>query len=144
MQLAHILPHVTASLNALTAVLLLLAYGFIRTDRRAAHRFTMLCAVASSALFLVCYLVYHFTAPIFVFPGQGLIRSAYYTLLISHVALSLVMLPMILVTVRRGLGGQPERHRALARFTFPIWLYVSFSGIAVYVMLYHVYPQVAA
>ena len=144
MQLAPILPHVTAGLNGLTAILLLLAWGFIRADNRAAHRATMLCAVGVSALFLACYLLYHFTAPIFVFPGQGPIRLVYYALLVSHVLLSAAMLPMIALTLWRGLGGQPERHRALARLTLPVWLYVSFSGIAVYVMLYHLYPRPAA
>ena len=141
MEFSHILPHITASLNGLTAVLLLVAYCLIRSGRREAHRFTMIAAVVVSGLFLACYLLYHFTAPIFVFPGQGAIRSVYYVLLVSHVVLAVVILPMIVVTVRRGLGGYTTTHRVIARVTFPLWLYVSVSGLVVYLMLYHLYPQ---
>ncbi|CAK0748556.1 putative membrane protein [Azospirillaceae bacterium] len=105
MNLNLFFPHVTATLNGVSALLLMVAYGMIRADRRKAHRFVMLCAVVVSALFLACYLVYHFTAPIFVFAGQGMVRSLYYVLLISHVVLALVIVPMIVLTLSRALGG---------------------------------------
>jgi uncharacterized membrane protein YozB (DUF420 family) len=139
MDTAHTLPHITAGLNALSAILLLLAYVLIRSRREAAHRVVMLSAVVVSGLFLACYLVYHFTAPIFVFPEQGLVRGFYYTLLISHVVLALAIVPMIVVTLRRALSGRSDLHRKLARWTFPVWMYVSLSGLTVYVMLYHIY-----
>jgi len=142
---ATILPHVTAGLNGLTTVLLLIAFGFIRAGRRDAHRATMLCAVVVSAIFLACYLVYHFTAPIFVFAGDGaLLRGLYYVLLVSHVVLALAIVPMIVFTLRRALAGQTVPHQKLARWTFPVWLYVSLSGLAVYAMLYHLYPPATA
>lgn len=139
MDTAHTLPHVTALLNAISVILLSMAYWFIRSGQRDAHRKTMLAAVSVSAVFLACYLLYHFTAPIFVFAGQGLVRKIYYGLLISHVLLAMVAAPMILLTLRRALAGQVDLHRGLARWTFPVWMYVSVSGLLVYLMLYHVY-----
>lgn len=132
-----VLPHITAGLNALTVLLLISGFVLIRSGARDTHRKVMIAALGSSALFLAFYLVYHFTAPVFVFPGRGLIRPVYYFLLISHVVLSAVVLPMIFLTVRRGLGGRFDVHRGIARWTLPVWLYVSLTGIAVYVMLYH-------
>ncbi len=143
MSTAGLLPHVTATLNALSALLLVAGFVLARAGARDIHRKVMLAALASSALFLSCYLVYHFTAPIFVFPGPDTVKPLYYALLISHVVLSLVILPFIFLTVRRGLAGTFERHRPMARFTLPIWLYVSVSGFVVYLMLYHVYPATA-
>lgn len=139
MTAATILPHVTASLNALALVLLLAGFALVRSGRRAQHRVAMLSAVTVSALFLVAYVTYHLTAPIFVFQGQGWVRPAYYTLLISHVVLAAAVAPMIVVTVWRGLKGRIDIHRGLARWTLPVWIYVSASGVAVYALLYHVY-----
>jgi uncharacterized membrane protein YozB (DUF420 family) len=104
-----------------------------------------------SAVFLVCYLTYHFTAPVFVFPGRGWVVPVYYTMLISHVVLAMVAAPMVAITAwlafsawRNGGAGAAaavfNRHRALARWTFPIWLYVTVTGVLIYVTLYHVYP----
>lgn len=138
MSSAALLPHVTASLNALSLLLLLAGFALIRRQRHRAHRAVMLAAVGASALFLAVYLVYHATAPIFRFEGQGAVRPFYYGLLISHVILAAAVTPLIGLTLWRALAGRLAGHRGLARWTLPVWLYVSLSGIAVYVMLYHV------
>ena len=134
-----LLPHLTAALNALAGLLLLVGFLLIRLRRKTAHRGVMTAAVITSALFLVSYLLHHFTAPVFVFPGQGIIRPIYFAMLISHVALAAVVAPMIVVTFRRARRGDFLLHRGLARWTFPVWLYVSVTGLVVYVLLYHVY-----
>ncbi|HSV29356.1 MAG TPA: DUF420 domain-containing protein [Candidatus Omnitrophota bacterium] len=139
MDTASILPHVTAGLNGAALALLLAGFALIRTGRRLWHRRVMLAAVATSGLFLVAYLVYHATAPIFVFRGTGWIRPAYYSLLISHVVLAAAVTPLIGLTLWRALTGRIDGHRGLARWTLPLWLYVSASGITVYALLYHVY-----
>lgn len=136
---ASILPHVTASLNALTVLLLTAGFVLVRRRNHGAHRAVMTAAVAVSAVFLACYLTYHFTAPVFVFAGHGLIRPVYYFLLITHVVLAAVVFPMIVVTVLRAWRGRFAVHRGLARWTLPVWMYVSVTGIVVYVMLYHLY-----
>lgn len=137
MSTATVLPHVTATFNAITIGFLLAGFLLIRGGRREAHRAAMLGALTSSALFLVFYLIYHFTAPIFVFKGQGWVRPFYYTVMISHILLAMAVTPMVLMTAWRGWRGRFERHRPLARWTLPLWLYVSVSGLVVYVMLYH-------
>jgi putative membrane protein len=134
-----ILPHVTASLNAASLALLFAGFALIRRGRRDLHRPVMLAAVAVSALFLVAYLTYHFSAPIFVFKGQGWVRPVYYALLVSHVLMAAVAPFMIAATLARAAQGRFDRHRRLARWTWPVWVYVSASGIAVYGMLYHLY-----
>ena len=131
------LPHLNASLNGLSAVLLLLARRQIKAKQVEAHRRTMLAALAVSALFLVSYIAYHYGAPIFRFRGQGWIRPVYYTLLISHVTLAAMSLPLIAMTAARGLWQRVASHRALARWTWPMWMYVSASGLAVYLLLYY-------
>ena len=139
MQAAAILPHVTASLNAVALVAALAGYAFMRAGRRDLHRLAMLSAAGASALFLVAYVAYHLMAPIFVFRGQGLVRPLYYTLLISHVVLAVVVTPMVLLTLRRALASRFDAHRPLARWTLPLWVFVSTSGLVVYGMLYHLY-----
>jgi len=136
---ATILPHVTAGLNAAALVLLLAGFALVRSGRRDLHRRVMLAAVATSALFLVAYLIYHATAPIFVFRGEGAVRPLYYALLISHVVLAALVTPMIGLTLWRAAHGRFATHRGLARWTLPVWLYVSVSGVVVYALLYHVY-----
>lgn len=137
------LPHVTAALNALAGILLCIGFGLVRTHHTLLHRRVMTAAVATSALFLVSYVLHHLTAPVFVFPGQGLVRPLYFTMLVSHVTLAVLVTPLVVVTFWRGRTGRLAGHRRLARWTFPIWLYVSVTGIAVYVLLYHVYrPEV--
>jgi putative membrane protein len=139
MDTANTLPHLNALLNTLTIVLLLTAFVLIRQRRIDGHRRAMLGAIALSALFLVSYVIYHFSAPIFVFRGEGLVRPLYYALLISHVILAVVALPLILLTAWRGLTRADPRHRTLARWTWPLWMYVSVSGVIVYLLLYHIY-----
>jgi putative membrane protein len=143
MTAANTLPHITALLNMLTVVFLLVAFRRIKAGNRDGHRQAMLSAVGVSFVFLVIYITYHFMAPIFVFAGQGWVRPFYYFLLISHVLLAMVAAPLVLITLYRGWKGDFVRHKKIARVTFPLWLYVSASGIAVYVMLYHLYaPKV--
>lgn len=139
MDTATTLPHVNAALNAITTVLLVVGLAMARARRPEIHRPVMAAALVTSAIFLVSYLIYHFTAPIFVFPGQGWTRPAYYALLISHVVLAAVVTPMIGLTAWRGLRGTIESHRPLARWTMPLWLYVSVTGVMIYVVLYHFY-----
>jgi len=143
MTTATVLPHVNAVLNMLSTVLLLIGFVFIRSGQRETHRKFMIAAMIVSAVFLACYLTYHFTAPIFVFPGTGWTIPAYYALLISHVILATVVTPMIAVTAWRALHGRFDSHKGIARWTLPIWLYVTVTGVAIYAILYHVYPPAA-
>ena len=136
---ASLLPHLNAALNAVSAVLLLAARILIARRRIDAHRRAMLAALGVSALFLVSYLAYHYAAPIFVFRGQGAIRGVYYALLVSHVVLAALALPLVLATAWFGLRRVDARHRALARWTWPLWMYVSVSGVVVYWLLYQAY-----
>ncbi len=146
--LSAVLPHITAVLNALTGVLLVIGYTMIRSGRREAHHAVMTAAVWTSALFLVSYVLNHLTAPVYVFRGQGIVRPIYFTMLTSHVLLAMAVTPMVVVTfvrARRARAGTGTyaRHKALARWTFPIWLYVSVTGIIVYLMVYHIYAAAA-
>ncbi|MCP5327143.1 MAG: DUF420 domain-containing protein [Steroidobacteraceae bacterium] len=139
MDIVSQLPHINASLNAAASVLLVI--GRIQIARRhiAAHRLAMLGAVGVSVLFLISYIAYHLSAPIFQFRGQGMVRPIYYALLISHVVLAAVAIPLVLATVWRGLRREDARHRRWARWTWPVWMYVSASGVLVYLMLYRIY-----
>ena len=132
----HDLPAVNASLNALSGVLLLIGYVLIRTRRIAAHRAVMSTAFATSSLFLICYLVYHAQVGSVPFPRQGFVRPLYFTILITHVLLAATVPPLAIVTLTRGLKGRYPQHRRIARWTFPIWMYVSVTGVLVYVLLY--------
>jgi uncharacterized membrane protein YozB (DUF420 family) len=154
MDTATVLPHVNAALNAISTVLLIIGFVLIKTGQRAPHRAAMLAATAVSALFLVSYLVYHFTAPIFVFPGTGWTRPAYFALLISHVVLATLATLLVLMTLWRALRAWRETgdllapeafaaHRKIARLTWPVWIYVTVTGVLIYVILYHVYPAPA-
>ena len=140
MTAATILPHVNAVLNAVSTILILIGFTFIRAGNRAMHRKVMIAAIIVSAIFLACYLTYHFMAPIFVFRGTGWTIPAYYSLLISHVLLAVIVTPMVGITAWRSLHGDFERHKKIARWTLPIWLYVTVTGVVIYVILYHVYP----
>ncbi len=130
------LPALNATLNALAATCLLAGYVFIRRGRIGAHRASMLGALAFSAAFLVSYLVYHYHAGSRPFTGQGLIRVVYFVILLTHIVLATVMVPMVLVTVSRALARRFDRHRRIARWTWPVWMYVSVTGVLVYLMLY--------
>jgi uncharacterized membrane protein YozB (DUF420 family) len=130
------LPAVNATLNAISAVLLTCGYVMIRRHRIATHRRFMLAAFATSALFLTSYLVYHYNIGSKPFPGQGPIRIVYFTILITHVILAAAVLPLALITLNHALRSRFEKHVPIARWTLPIWLYVSVTGVVVYLMLY--------
>ena len=134
------LPAVNATLNGIAATLLAAGYACIRRGRIDLHRRCMLAAFATSALFLVSYLVYHAQVGSRSFTGEGPVRVVYFTILVSHIVLAAAILPLAIVTLRRGLRRDDARHAALARWTLPIWLYVSVTGVAVYWMLYQLYP----
>ena len=131
------LPTLNATLNATAAVLLLFGYREIRRGRMARHRAAMLSACAASTLFLISYVIYHANTGSRPFAGQGPIRVVYFVILITHVVLAAAILPLALVTLTRALRQRFDRHAALARWTLPIWLYVSVTGVIVYLMLYH-------
>jgi len=132
----HDFPAINASLNATSSVFLVTGYVMIRTKRIAQHRACMLAAMATSALFLTCYVIYHAQVGSVRFPRYGFVRSLYFTILLTHVVLAVTVLPLAIVTAARGLRGDYARHRKIARWTFPIWLYVSVTGVLVYVLLY--------
>jgi putative membrane protein len=130
------LPTLNAALNSLSAVLLFTGYLFIRQKNRAAHERCMLAACACSSLFLISYLIYHFQVGSVGFKGQGWVRPVYFTILISHTILAAAVVPLALITLSRALREKYDAHRRIARWTFPIWLYVSVTGVVIYLMLY--------
>lgn len=137
----HVLPHVNAVLNATVTVLLIAGFVFIRRGQVRRHKTAMLSAFTLSVLFLVSYLTYHVQAGATRFAGEGWVRPVYFTVLISHTVLAAAIVPLALVTLSRALRGQFDRHRRIARWTLPIWIYVGFTGSAViYVLLYHLFP----
>jgi putative membrane protein len=129
------LPSIYASINALTAILLVTAVVFIKSGNRAMHERLMKVCIGLSATFLVLYVLYHVTTPSTVFGGEGMVKYAYYFILISHIILSVAITPLVFFTFSRALGGNFARHKTLAKFTFPIWLYVAVSGVVVYLMI---------
>ena len=129
------MPTVNASLNATAAVLLVLGFGAIRSGRRNLHKRLMVSAFVASAVFLVGYVIYHYAHGDTQYTGEGAMRTVYFTVLITHVLLSIVMLPMILTTFYLAAKERFRSHRKLARWTLPIWLYVSVTGVAIYFML---------
>jgi uncharacterized membrane protein YozB (DUF420 family) len=130
------LPTLNAILNGVSACLLVTGWFFIRRREIAKHRACMLSAFAASAAFLVSYVVYHANVGSVPFQGHGIVRPIYFTILITHVILAAVILPLALVTLSRALAARFDRHRAIARWTLPIWLYVSVTGVVIYAMLY--------
>ena len=133
------LPAVNATLNATAAIFLTAGYVMIRRGRRDLHKRCMLAALTSSALFLVSYVVYHANTGSRPFPGQGVIRVAYFAILVTHVVLAAVILPLAITTAARGLSAQYDRHVRIARWTLPLWMYVSVTGVVIYLMLYRLY-----
>ncbi len=131
------LPALNASLNATSALFLILGYIFIRQRAMTAHVMCMLAACGTSTLFLVSYLTYHYFHGTTRFQGEGLIRMVYFTILISHTTLAIVIVPLVITTLFRGLRGKFPQHVKIARLTLPLWLYVSVTGVIVYWMLYH-------
>lgn len=131
------LPTVNATLNAVATAFLTAGWVFIRRRQIARHRACMLGAFAASALFLTSYLIYHANVGSVPFQGQGTIRVVYFAILITHVILAASILPLALVTLSRALSRRFDKHRQIARWTLPIWLYVSVTGVVIYLMLYH-------
>lgn len=129
------LPPIYATLNGITALLLIGAVVAIKRKNRKLHEALMKTCIVLSGAFLVMYVLYHMTSDSTPFGGEGLIRTVYFSILISHIILSVAVVPMVLFTFSRALSGNFERHRALAKFTFPIWLYVAVTGVIVYIMI---------
>ena len=137
------LPALNAALNLTSAILLGTGYYFIRKRNIPAHRACMVAALFMSTAFLTSYLIYHANVGSRPFQGQGVVRVAYFTILITHVVLAATILPLALTTTARGLMAQYDRHVRIARWTLPVWLYVSVTGVLVYVVLYHMNPPAA-
>ena len=131
------LPKVNASLNALAAVFLTFGYIFIKQRKQNAHRNCMIAAFITSTIFLGCYLTYHFSVKaVTKFQGQGISRPIYFFILITHVVLAVVIVPLVLMSLNRGLKERWEAHKKISRWTWPLWMYVSVTGVLVYMMLY--------
>jgi len=135
------LPHVNACLNATSAVLLIAGYSFIKARNVAAHRACQISALIVSLLFLTSYLIYHYHHGSTRFQGTGIVRPIYFTILLTHTVLAIVIVPLIIITFYRALRNDFARHRRIARITLPLWLYVSITGVIVYLMLYQIYPS---
>ena len=133
----RILPTLNACLNGSTGILLLFGYFFIRKGRDSIHKKCMIAAFSTSIAFLISYLYYHAHVGSVPFQGTGAARAVYFSILISHTILAAAIVPMATITLVRGLSARYDKHRRLARVTLPVWLYVSVTGVAVYVMLYH-------
>lgn len=130
------LPTLNATLNAAATILLIAGWFSIRSGKKGAHIAFMISALVVSAAFLTSYLIYHFHVPSMPFRGKGVVRPIYFTILISHIFLAIVNLPMIIMTVVPALRARYDKHRRIARWTLPIWLYVSVTGVVVYLMCY--------
>jgi len=136
------LPTLNAVLNSLSAAFLITGFVYIKKNRRDAHKKSMLTAFTISALFLISYVIYHYTAGATTFTAEGWIRPVYFAILISHTILAIVILPPIFILLYRAWKQQYARHAKLARWTFPAWLYVSVTGVIIYLILYHWFPPV--
>jgi len=139
----NLLPHFQASMNATTTCLILVSLYFIKTGNRTNHIRFMVAALCTSTLFLISYLTYHYFAGGLKFGGQGTIRYIYFTILITHTILAIVVPPLVLFTVWKGLKNKLDTHKKLAKWAVPIWLYVSVTGVTVYWLLYHLYPPIS-
>jgi putative membrane protein len=137
-------PALNAFLNAASAILLACGYVMIRRRRIAAHRAMMLLAFSCSVVFLVSYILYHLRVGVVRFTGQGWIRPVYFTLLGTHTVLAVVIVPLALITLSRGLSAKYDPHRRIARWTLPLWFYVSVTGVIIYFLLYHLYVPLGA
>ena len=135
------LPAVNATLNAASGVLLVIGYFLIRSGRIDQHRRVMIAAFGLSTLFLACYIVYHWQVGSVRFTRSGFVRPLYFSILFTHIVLAAAVPPLAIVSLWRGLAGKYFKHRAIARWTLPIWLYVSVTGVMVYLMLYHLWPS---
>ena len=143
----HDLPAVNASLNGLSAILLAVGYVFIRSGNKTAHRNCMIAAFATSVIFLGCYLTYHIGLyyfghqPVTRFLNPPWFRPIYLTILLTHTVLAVVIVPLILITLSRAAKERFEAHKKIARWTLPLWMYVSVTGVVVYLLLYQIFPQ---
>ncbi len=137
-----VFPAINATLNGTSAVLLVTAHRMITRGRIAMHRALMLTAVGTSTLFLISYLYYHAHVGSVRFQGHGWSRPVYFSILISHTILAATILPLVIITLTWALRGRFDRHRTIARWTYPIWLYVSVTGVVIYLMLYHIFRAV--
>lgn len=135
------LPHLNALLNTTSFLFLIAGYRFIRAGSVRAHRSCQIAALGTSTVFLISYLTYHYYHGDTRFLGQGIVRPFYFTILITHVILAIVIVPLVMITVYRAARGDFIRHRRIARWTLPLWLYVSVTGVIVYLMLYRIYPS---
>jgi putative membrane protein len=135
------LPHVNACLNGTSAILLFTGYSYIRAGNVRAHRACQVSALVVSLVFLASYLTYHYHHGTTRFLGAGIVRPIYFTILTTHTILAIVIVPLVSVTFYRALRGDFIRHRRIARITLPLWLYVSITGVIVYLMLYRIYPH---
>ena len=146
MELVQIFPHINAALNALSGIFLVCGLFFILNKRVHEHRLCMLTASSLSALFLICYITYHSLRTYYFglgptkFTGEGIARPIYFTILTSHTFLAAVIAPFVVATLYKALKGNFDGHKRLARLVYPVWLYVSVTGVIVYVFLYHLYP----
>ena len=134
------LPHLNACLNGTSAILLSIGYVSIRAGKIAVHRICQISALVVSLLFLTSYLTYHYYHGTTRFPGIGLARTFYFTVLLSHTVLAVVIVPLVTITFYRAFRMDFARHRKIARVTLPLWFYVSITGVIVYLMLYQIYP----
>ena len=136
-----VLPTVNAILNATSGILIVTGYVMIRRKKVRQHRACMIAAGCTSLLFLTSYIVYHSQHGATRFAGVGAARPVYFTILISHTLLAIVIVPLVIITLRRALASRFAKHIEIARWTFPLWVYVSITGVVVYLMLYHLYPS---
>jgi putative membrane protein len=134
------LPALNAILNSMSAIMLTVGYVFIRKGEHTAHRNCMISAFVTSTLFLVSYLIYHYNHGSTPFRGQGMVRILYFSILLTHTILAATIVPLVFVTLSRALRDRFDKHRSIARWTLPLWLYVSVTGVVVYLMLYRLYP----
>ena len=135
------LPPINAGLDSLSTIFLTLGYIFIRQKKITSHRNCMIAAFCTSTLFLICYLVYHYNAGRITFKDPAWFRPIYLTILLTHTVLAAVILPLVLVTLNRALKARYELHKKIARWTWPIWMYVSVTGVLIYFLLYQIFPQ---
>lgn len=146
MELLKVFPHLNAALNASSGIFLIFGFYFIRSRNISFHRFCMLAACIISGLFLISYITHHSIRTYYFglgptkFTGEGIVRPIYFTILTTHTFLATIITPFVLITLWRALKGKFEIHKKLARFVFPIWLYVSITGVIVYLMLYQLFP----
>jgi putative membrane protein len=134
------LPHVIGTINSLTAVALVLGFAFIKMKRIRLHQAMMTLSFGLGGVFLICYVTYHLSNPANRFTGEGLVRYVYYFTLITHVGLSLIVLPLVLRAMYFAANGRFQEHRRVARFAYPIWLYVAITGVLVYLFVYQLFP----